>query len=116
MNNTRKIKRRHIFFYLQVADVKNNTIVGYVVDITPRGLKIVSESSCIVNSILELKMRLPDGTDSPKHIHFSAKCVWTRRDVNSEFFANGFEITDLDEKAVSSIENIVNEYGFEDWE
>ncbi|MEJ2053112.1 MAG: PilZ domain-containing protein [Calditrichaceae bacterium] len=116
MKNSRNIKRRHLFFYLQVTDAKSGKLLGYVVDITPRGLKIISEERCDDQSAMNLKMKLPDDIGQKKDIYFDAKCIWSGKDVNSDFFANGFEILNLDESALHTIENIINEYGFEDLE
>ena len=116
MDDTRSYKRRHLFFYLQVSNDKNGKLLGYVVDITPHGLKIVSEEVCETKSNLDLKMNLPDDVGQRNVICFKAKCVWSGKDVNSDFYANGLEITNLDDNALNTLESIINEYGFEDLE
>lgn len=116
MKNTRSIKRRHLFFYLQVTDVKTGKLLGYVVDITSAGLKIVSEDPVELNQIAELKMNLPDEIGNKKELFFTAKSKWSGKDVNSDFFAVGFEIMDFDENSIEIIEEMINEYGFEDLE
>jgi hypothetical protein len=116
MDNTRRYKRRHLFFYLQVTDDKTDKLLGYVVDISQRGLKIISEDVCEPDSSMELKMNLPDDAGQRKAIQFKAKCIWSGKDVNSEFYANGFELINLDDNTLSTIEAIINEYGFEELE
>lgn len=114
MKNVRSIKRRHLFFYLQVTDTETNKLIGYVVDITSRGLKIVSEQELAINQQFSLKMNLPDEIGKMRELHFKAKAVWCGPDVNSDFFAVGLELVDPDDDMVSIVEEMVNEYGFED--
>lgn len=116
MKNTRRYKRRHLFFYLQVTNDENGDLLGYVVDISSHGLKIISEEICETESSMELKMNLPDEAGQRKAIQFNAKCVWSGKDVNSDFYANGFEITKLDDNTLNTIESIISEYGFEELE
>ena len=87
-----------------------------MVDISKRGLKIISEEVCEPKCNMELKMNLPDDTGQRKAIQFKAKCVWSGKDVNSEFYANGFEITKLDDDTLGTLKHIINEFGFEDLE
>ena len=114
MDNTRRVKRRHLFFYLQVIDVKVNKLLGYVVDITPHGLKVVSEEVCKTGLVYDFKMNLQDNIGQKKEIQFKAKCAWAGLDANSDFYANGFEIKKLNDNDVNTIETIISEYGFED--
>jgi len=114
MPNKRTIDRKHLFFYMQVINQKSGDLLGYVVDISQRGLKIISEHRCEETSELNLKMRIPDNQGKNKEIQFKAKCIWSGRDINSEFFANGFEIDSLDQESLAVIESIINEYGFEE--
>jgi len=116
MKNIRSIKRRHLFFYLQITEAKQNKLLGYVVDITSKGLKIVSEDALVVGSVLDLKMNLPNDIGRKKELLFSAKVIWCGADVNSDFFAVGLEMVDIDKDHIAIIEEMVNEYGFEDLE
>ena len=116
MKNTRRYIRRHLFFYLQITNVDNGKLMGYVVDISPHGLKVISEEVCETESNMDLKMNLPDEAGQRKAIQFRAKCVWSGKDVNSDFYANGFEITNLDDNTMTTLESIINEYGFEELE
>jgi Tfp pilus assembly protein PilZ len=116
MKNERSIKRRHLFFYLQVTDLDSKKLLGYVVDITPKGLKIVSENDLAINKELNLKMNLPDEIGKTQQLQFRAKVVWCGADVNSDFYAIGLEMMDQDEQLIAIVEEMVNEYGFEDLE
>lgn len=116
MYKKRRLKRRHLFFYLQVSDVKTKKLVGYIVDISPQGLRVVSEEVCKAGLVYDLRMKIPDKTGQIKEINFKAKCVWAGLDANSDFYANGFELKNLSNDDVNSIEEIITEYGFEDLE
>jgi hypothetical protein len=44
MQEKRKLKRRHLIYYLRVFEKNTDTLLGYLVDITPEGIMIMSES------------------------------------------------------------------------
>lgn len=116
MYKERRIKRRHLFFYLQISDVKAKKLLGYIVDISPQGFRVVSEDVCKAGLVYDLRMKIPDKMGLIKEINFKAKCAWSGLDANSDFYANGFELKNLSNDNVNSIEDIINEYGFEDLE
>lgn len=114
MKNFRRIKRRHLFYYLQVKEVQTRKLIGYLVDITPFGLRLVSDQPFEPNLETELCMHLPDEMGKKKSISFHAKSIWKGKDVNSDFWAIGFEIGELGRETLQIIEDMINEYGFED--
>lgn len=109
----RKLKRRHLIYYLQVEDIQTGTTVGHVVDITTEGLKLVSEKALDPGLNFHLRMRLPMEDDENREITFKAVSRWTEKDVNPAFFLTGFsmEISDEDQRAIN---HLVEEFGFQD--
>lgn len=116
MKNSRRINRRHLFFYLQVREAQTNKLIGYVVDITPYGLRVVSDQPFEPNRETELTMHLPDEMGKKKIISFNAKSIWNGKDVNSDFWAIGFEIGELGKDTLEILEEMITEYGFEEFD
>ena len=113
MDNSRRLKRRHLVFYLEVYD-ENGAVLGHLVDITTKGIKLVSKEPIEENTDFTLKMELPEEYFSDKFLEFSGRSLWTGPDVNPNFHATGFEITGLEDGARDIIRKLINELGFND--
>ncbi|MBU0731087.1 MAG: PilZ domain-containing protein [Proteobacteria bacterium] len=111
----RGLKRRHLIFYLEVYDENTNELLGHVVDLTTRGIKLVSKLPIPVGSVHKLRMELPEGYFEEKTLHFEAKCLWSTNDVNPDFFDAGFELTKgLDRMTRDILLGLIDQLGFND--
>ncbi len=60
LNDLRRLKRRHLVYYLEVFDSKSNEFLGHLVDLTIEGIKLVSKNYIEPNKEYLLKMVLPE--------------------------------------------------------
>ena len=72
MQKQRELKRRHLFFYLEVYDVVTGELLGNLVDITTRGIKLVSKNQIPINKTYVLRMVLPEGYFTENEIPFTS--------------------------------------------
>lgn len=114
MLSRRKLKRRHLIYYLRVFDIKTNELLGHLVDISPGGVKIMSEGAIPIGDKYQLKMHLPDEMENATDIIFDVECVWSEQDINPEFFAAGFQIQQIDSEHARVIDRLIEEFGFRD--
>jgi hypothetical protein len=112
MARSRVQKRRHLIYYLEVYDVEAGKILGNLVDITTRGIKLVSEEKIPLNRNYILKLRLPEGYFKENEIHFAGKSLWSADDVNPEFVATGFEVTSLSLEERKIMRQLIEKIGF----
>ena len=112
MQKQRELKRRHLFFYLEVYDVVTDELLGNLVDITTRGIKLVSKDKIPINKKYVLRMLLPDGYFTEKEIHFEGTSIWSGNDANPDFFDTGFEVANLDKNERKIIRDLIDEIGF----
>ena len=112
-DDTRRLKRRHLVFYLEVYD-ESGAVLGHLVDITTKGMKLVSREPIEAKKDFILKMELPEEYFAGKTLQFNGHSLWTAADINPHFHATGFEITGLDEEARMIIRKLINELGFND--
>ncbi len=110
----RKLKRRYLMFYSRVFDRSIGKMVGYLSDMTVEGLMVISEDPSEPGKIYRLRIDLPEDDFDQSFIHFEAKCVWSERDVNPNFYMNGFQLNKIDPKDIQIIEKIIEDYGFRD--
>ncbi len=111
---SRKIKRRHLIYYLRVYDAATDRPIGNIADISTDGIMIVSESSIHPDIDFMLKMIMPKELEGTKELMFQARSLWSKKDVNPDFYANGFKIHDINTSDVQLIEYLIDEFGFRD--
>ncbi len=111
----RKHKRIHLIYYLLVFDRTTDHLVGHLVDITPGGLKLMSKDPVESGKSFEFRMILPielDGTN--RQLLFNTKCMWCKKNVYSDFYGAGFEISDIDKEDIDLIKRLIEDFGYRD--
>jgi hypothetical protein len=112
MAEKRKLKRRHLIYYLRVFDRESNKLIGHLIDISPQGIMIMSEEPLEVNKFFKLRMDLPVDIFEKTEIEFDAESRWTKKDINPEFYDTGFAIMNLSYTDGRLIEKLIDDYGF----
>lgn len=112
MEEKRKFKRRHLIFYLRVFNRNNNNLIGYLVDITPEGVMLISEDPIKTNITFQFKMDLPTGIGKLKQLDFEAKSIWCKTDINPNFYDTGFQLLNVASNDIEIIENLIDSFGF----
>ncbi len=110
----RVLKRRHLVYYLEVYDDVRNVLLGHLVDLTTKGIKLVSKEPVPVDQEYTLRMVLPEGYFAEKVISFAAKSMWSSNDINPDFFDTGFEVEELPIDARKIILSLIHQLGFND--
>jgi hypothetical protein len=110
----RKLKRRHLIFYLRVFNNETEELIGYVVDITPKGIMVISDKAMAINKTYLFRMDLPTEIGESRHLHFKVKSAWCSNDVNNDFWDTGFQLIDVSPTDIKIIENLIGKFGFQD--
>ncbi len=113
MLSRRKLKRRHLIYYLRLFDRNSEELVGHLVDITTEGLKVMSEYPLAVDKRFQFEMVLPEDMGAER-ITFDATSVHCEEDINPEFYATGFRIDQIDSDHAELINQMIDEFGFRD--
>jgi hypothetical protein len=108
----RILKRRHLIYYLEVYDGESDLLLGHLVDITTRGVKLVSKAPIELGKSFKLRMMLPEGYFQEKVVYIEATSKWSNNDVNPDFYDTGLEVKPLDIRARQIIMKLVNLIGF----
>ena len=114
VSELRRLKRRHLIYYLEVFDLTNNQLLGHLVDLTVKGMKLVSKKEIPAGKTFSLRMVMPEEYCPEREVRFTATSTWCSQDVNPEFFATGFNTPDLDEKTRRMFMILINQIGFND--
>lgn len=109
----RKSRRKYLIFYLRVFE--DGMFMGFVMDISPAGMMVLSEFSVETGRRFRLRMNLPpdiSGRGNKNYVEFDSVCRWSRSDEdNRDFFLNGFELQQADRDTCQLIDSIIKEYG-----
>jgi hypothetical protein len=109
----RKVKRRHLIYYLRVFDRTSGRQVGHLVDLTADGMMLMSERPIRVGRTIGFKMTLP-GSHAEETFEFDATSLWTSEDVNPDFYDTGFKFEKISRRHLAQIETLIDDYGFRD--
>ena len=111
MEDQRKSKRYHLVHYLQIFERETDTLLGNMVDITPFGIKLLSDKTIPENTSLLLRMEFPEKVLGTKLLDFDAEAVWCKPDQdNPDLFAIGIEHHNITKLDVQIIEHIIMMY------
>ena len=96
MNEIKSLERRNLdrlklFYYLRVYDRSTQELVGSVVDISTRGMKLISEKSFAIDSRHGFTILLPEGSIFGESITIDAQCRWCKEHKETASSEAGFE-------------------------
>ena len=55
----RSLSRHHLIYYLRVFDGISSRVVGHIVDISPKGIMLITDEPITVHEEYRLRMRFP---------------------------------------------------------
>ncbi|MCP4570408.1 MAG: PilZ domain-containing protein [FCB group bacterium] len=76
----------------QVFDGKNDQFIGYLVDISVEGLMILSDQPIKQETLLIMKVELPENITDGEKLLIKAKSLWWHQEENQESCRIGFKI------------------------
>jgi hypothetical protein len=114
----RNLKRRHLIYYLDVIDCSSEEVIGQLVDITGGGLQIISTENYPAKENRKVRIVVEDDLKKLTHGNLEVEVVscWSRRDVNPDYFACGFQFLDVTDLQHIAINHLIDAIGFNDVE
>ena len=112
LGEQRKMKRRHLIYYLEAVDRDTDQPLGFLVDITTKGIMLMSETPIETQKMFHLKILLKTDLSEKKYLNFDAKSKWCKKSINSEIYDTGFELINIDISEFKEIEEIIDSLGF----
>ena len=108
-NNKRAVPRRHLIYYLRVYDASTGGLIGNLVDISTKGIMVVSECQIPDHKRYVLKMVLPETVDGKKEVEFEAESRWCKNDTNPDFYDTGFELMNPSGSFLDAVDRLVED-------
>ena len=85
MPERRRLKRRHLIYYLKVFDGDTDRLIGHMQDITTEGIMLMSEDPKETNANSQLRIDLPNEIKGKKQLRFDARSIWSKKDINPDY-------------------------------
>jgi hypothetical protein len=109
MDERRRLERVHLVHYLQLYLQEGGDFIGNLVDISPEGIKFISDQSFPLMKDLGLRMLFPEEIQGKKEINFTIQTVWCSVD-NPLLYATGARVIDLKADDRKVIEFLIEWY------
>ena len=110
MKENRRFRRRSLLFELKVTDKNTGEGLGRVANITPDGLMLVNADHIVDNTMVKLRIELPELIFGKAHIDCDAKCMWCRPGINKKLFEAGFQLLEMGEIDIQTIVALITKY------
>lgn len=107
--NQRKVARRHLIYYLRVFDRDSKELLGNLVDISTRGIMLVSDHPLEVGKSFHLRMYLPETVEGSREVEFTAESRWCQNDANPDFYDTGFELIDPAPQFLEAVDKLIDD-------
>jgi len=114
MSERRSTKRKYLLYYGRVYDERAQSQLGYLVDITEKGLMLLSDGPFQVDKTLDVKVEITNDVADRPYLNITVKSIWCEPDVDQTHFNTGFEILALKPEDQQVIQTIIEAYGFRD--
>ncbi len=110
--NRRQVDRRYLVFYLRVFDGMSSNIIGHVVNISSKGVMLLSDAPTPINQEYRLRMRLPSEIVDSGEVIFNATSRWCKQDHNPDFYLTGFQVEELSAEVKDNIFRLIDDFSF----
>jgi hypothetical protein len=114
MKIQRNESRKKLMAFTPVYDVLHKTLLGYVGDLTLKGVMVIGEKTVEAGRHLTLGIEFPESLPERHSIRvaISARAAWCRQDDSPQYFNIGFEFIEVSPENAKIIEAILERYQF----
>lgn len=105
----RRVERHQLGSYLQVFNRHSGRPMGYLGNISRRGMMLISDLPVMLGSMYELQLRLPAANGAVESFDFTAMSHWCRPDSNPGHYDSGFSIVD-NQEAFAGLARSLHQY------
>ncbi len=111
-DHAQRLPRLRLNYYLDVLDVERGACIGRLVDLHGEGMKLVSMLSFAPGLIYRLRIGVVPGYEGDMtSFKVTARCVWSRQDVNRDLRVSGFSLLNVPENFEEHIQSLVRIFG-----
>jgi hypothetical protein len=110
MDERRKHVRKATSDYFLIYDRETEELVGRVLNLSPAGAMVISESPVTVSRIIKCKMVMPRIISTRDYISFDAECRWCSENKRWKWFEIGCQLSNVSEEDQRIIQKLIGEW------
>ncbi|MBN1979940.1 MAG: PilZ domain-containing protein [Chitinivibrionales bacterium] len=110
MTEKRTLERVRCYYYLKVYDKKSKKDIGSIIDISAKGMKIISENTFSVNEAYELRIKLPQGYIYGDYFDIRAETRWCKKNEQENYYEAGFKFLSEAHKGIYVIKMLIEDF------
>jgi hypothetical protein len=114
MYNQRKDSRKKLMKFAPVYDLRLKTLLGYVGDLTLKGVMVIGEKPLEINKHVILGIEFPEKIADMDimRVVITGRVARCQEEENNQYFDIGFEFIELTTEAGAIIEAVLERYQF----
>ncbi len=114
MLNERHTTRHRSVIYLKVFQQPGDQLIGHLVDISEKGMMLVTEQKVEAGARLQLSFMPPVDAGDSDPVHFEAEVRWCRPEANPELFGLGLSVVKPSADYHHAVQQLTSGYVFSD--
>ena len=111
MFNERSQPRQQLIYHLRMFDDATKQVAGYVSNISPEGVRLMTEEPIPLNSRFHFRLELPHLIEGKRVLELVAINMWTHTSDRSHFYESGFRFESLSATERECIARLMFDYG-----
>jgi len=108
----RQADRRCLVFYLRVFDGLSNKILGHLINMSEKGVLLMTDEPVDLNEDHRLRIRLPAFVRDRHEIFLKGTSRWCTKELGRDQYFTGFQVYDLDTSTEKIISNLIKDLGY----
>lgn len=113
MSDHRKEERKKLMAFTPVYDLDNNSLLGYIGDLTLQGALVIGEKPVEVNKQTTLAIDFPETPEFPsRRVKIPARMAWSKQEPDAAYYDSGVEFYDVSEQNREILEAILERYQY----
>ena len=110
----RQADRNNLVFYLRVFDGLSNKILGHLIDISEKGVLLMTDEPVELNENHRLRIQLPAFIRDRHEIMLNGTSRWCRQDLEQNRYLTGFQMNNVDASTKNIVANLIRELGYQE--
>ena len=108
----RQADRRCLVFYLRVFDGLNHEILGHLLNISEKGVLLMTDEPVDLNEDHRLRICLPASVRDRHEVVLRGTSRWCRKGPGRDLYLTGFQVSGLDTATEKIISNLIKDLGY----
>lgn len=79
-------------FLIKVRERASGSLIGYVGDLSEKGMKVLSDEAVAEGSVVQWQLRMRNGDGSMLTVDIDGECLWAGANVKSGYIEVGIHI------------------------